>query len=58
VITLNGVALVGELVAAACLAIALVCFAKWRVTSWLVCCVVATLALIAAALVVIQHGSI
>ncbi len=56
-ITLNGVALIAELVAAACLAIALAGFAKWRAASWLLCCVVATLALIAAALVVIHHGS-
>jgi hypothetical protein len=57
VITLNGVALIGEVVAAACLAIAMAGFAKRRAASWLVCCVVATVAQIAAAMIVIEGST-
>jgi hypothetical protein len=45
----HGLALIAELVAAACLAIALAGFARWRDMPWLLFCAVATVALIIAA---------
>jgi hypothetical protein len=56
-VTLHGIALIAELIAAAWLAIALAGFTKWRKAPWLVCCGVATLALIIAALVVIEAST-
>ena len=55
-LTLRGVASIAELIAAACLVIALAGFAKWRVASWLVCGAAAALALVVAALVVIGQS--
>ena len=54
-VTLHGIALIAELIAAAWLAIALTGFAKWRAAPWLACC--GTLALIIAALVVIEAST-
>jgi hypothetical protein len=54
---LQGAALMAELFAAACLAIALAGFAKWREAPWLICCGAAILALIIAALVVIDAST-
>lgn len=54
--TLRGVASIAELIAAACLVVALAGFAKWRGASWLVCGAAAALALIVAALVVIGQS--
>jgi hypothetical protein len=56
-LTLHGIALLAELFAAASLAIALAGFAKWRDTPWLVCCGAAILAMIVAALVVIEAST-
>jgi hypothetical protein len=56
-ITLHGIALIAELIAAAWLAIALAGFTKWRGAPWLTCCGVSTLALIIAALVVIEAST-
>ena len=56
-LTMHGVALVAELLAAACLVIALVGFAKWRQAPWLACCGAATLALIIAVLVVFEAST-
>jgi hypothetical protein len=56
-ITLHGIALIAELIAAAWLAIALAGFTKWRGAFWLACCGVSTLALIIAALVVIEAST-
>ena len=53
-VTLHGIALIAELIAAAWLAIALAGFAKSRAAPWLAC---ATLALIIAALVVIEAST-
>jgi hypothetical protein len=50
-ISFHGLALIAELVAAECLAIALAGFARWRDVPWLLFCAVATLALIIAAVV-------
>ena len=55
-ITVRGVAIIAELSAGAGLVIALVGFAKWRVAPWLVCCAVAILTLVVAALVVIGQS--
>jgi hypothetical protein len=55
-LTVRGVASIAELIAAACLVIALAGFARWRVASWLLGCAVATLALVVAALVVIGQS--
>ena len=51
------IALIAELIAAAWLAFALAGFTKWREAPWLICCRVATLALIIAALVVIEAST-
>ena len=56
-VTIHGIALIAELIAAAWLATALTGFAKWRGTPWLACCGVATLALIIASLVVIEAST-
>ena len=56
-LSLHGIALIAELVAAAWLAIALAGFTKWREALWLACCGVAILALIIAALVVIEAST-
>ena len=56
-LTLHGVALITELFAAIWLAITLASFTKWRKAPWLACCGVATLALIIAALVVIEAST-
>jgi hypothetical protein len=56
-LTLHGVALLTELFAAIWLAIALASFTKSRKAPWLACCGVATLALITAALVVIEGAT-
>jgi hypothetical protein len=50
-------ALIAELFAAIWLAIALASFTKWRKAPWLACCGAATLALIIAALVVIEAST-
>ena len=55
-LTFRGVASIAELIAAACVVIALAGFAKLRVASWLVCCAAAALALVVAALVVIGQS--
>jgi hypothetical protein len=56
-ITFEGLALMAEVAAAACLAIALAGFAKWRNVNWLVCCAIATAALIIAAVVMIDGST-
>ena len=56
-LALHGIALIAELIAAAWLAIALAGFTKWREALWLACCGVAILALIIAALVVIEAST-
>ena len=56
-LTLHGIALIAELIAAAWLAIALASFTKRRKAPWLACCGVATLALIIAALVAIEAST-
>jgi len=56
-VTIYGIALIAEVIAAAWLAIATAGFTKWRGAPWLACCGVATLALIIAALVVIQAST-
>ena len=56
-VTLHGVALIAELFAAIWLAIAFASFTSWRKAPWLACCGVATLALIIAALVVIEAST-
>jgi hypothetical protein len=54
---LQGIASIAELIAVACIVIALIGFARWRVAWWLVFCVVAILALIVAALVAIKAST-
>jgi hypothetical protein len=56
-VTLHGIALIAELIAAAWLAIALAGFTKWGGALWLACCGVATLVLIIASLVVIEGST-
>jgi hypothetical protein len=56
-VTIHGIALIAELIAAAWLAIAIAGFTKWSGAPWLACCGVATLVLIIAALVVIQAST-
>jgi hypothetical protein len=50
-IDFHGLALIAELVAALCLAIALAGFAKWRNGPWLAFCAAATIVFIITALV-------
>jgi hypothetical protein len=56
-VTIHGIALIAELIAAAWLAIALAGFTKWGGALWLACCGVATLVLIIASLVVIEGST-
>jgi hypothetical protein len=56
-INLQGIASIAELIAAACIVIALIGFARWRAAWWLVFCVVAILTLIVAALVAIKAST-
>jgi hypothetical protein len=56
-INLQGITSIAEVIAFACVVIALIGFARWRVAWWLVFCVVAILTLIAAALVAIKAST-
>lgn len=56
-VTLEGLALVAELVAAACVVITLAGFGLSRTKSWLICSVMAFSVLIATALVIIEATS-